>query len=357
MKKLLVLFLLLTWGLAAGETRVHGIIDKDTEWNPEDGPYIVTGDIWIQTGALLRIESGTQVRVMKEEKDRHPKIPQIDRNDSQMVSIKVDGGMSCLGEWKRRIEFKPHEKEKAAGVSWYGIVCRKAIDEYTLVGNTEISGAIYGLRIEKCGPEIYNTIFSYNNVGILCGQNATPLIRNCTFVSNMVSGIRVNRANPHITCNIIANNRNHGIWGDGVSRMTVRYNCIFGNRDGNLMDCPVNIGRLTRLNAKKDSCDKFYNIFLDPVFAGSPSDSAAVEKDVTLQTDASRVNDTALVKIQGKELKDKQAATVRKKQTPNYYLSRYSPCINAGNPKKKFRDVDGSVNDMGCYGGPLTRTR
>ncbi|MFQ6673951.1 MAG: hypothetical protein ACE5GH_04095 [Fidelibacterota bacterium] len=36
----------------------------------------------------------------------------------------------------------------------------------------------------------------------------------------------------------------------------------------------------------------------------------------------------------------------------NYHLSEDSPCIDSGDPGDEYRDVDGSRNDMGAYGGP-----
>lgn len=36
----------------------------------------------------------------------------------------------------------------------------------------------------------------------------------------------------------------------------------------------------------------------------------------------------------------------------DYHLSTNSPCVNAGHPGESFKDVDGTRNDMGIYGGP-----
>ena len=36
----------------------------------------------------------------------------------------------------------------------------------------------------------------------------------------------------------------------------------------------------------------------------------------------------------------------------NFYLNMDSPCINAGNPKFSFNDIDGTRNDIGAFGGP-----
>lgn len=41
----------------------------------------------------------------------------------------------------------------------------------------------------------------------------------------------------------------------------------------------------------------------------------------------------------------------------NFRLRKGSPCRNAGDPAKAFRDPDGSRNDMGAYGGPKASAR
>lgn len=39
----------------------------------------------------------------------------------------------------------------------------------------------------------------------------------------------------------------------------------------------------------------------------------------------------------------------------NYHLQDESPCVDAGNPKSIYDDVDGTRNDMGAYGGQVAR--
>ena len=36
----------------------------------------------------------------------------------------------------------------------------------------------------------------------------------------------------------------------------------------------------------------------------------------------------------------------------DFHLQPGSPCIDAGNPATQYNDPDGSINDMGAYGGP-----
>ncbi|HEX3020685.1 MAG TPA: hypothetical protein VHP36_10305, partial [Chitinispirillaceae bacterium] len=91
-------------------------------------------------------------------------------------------------------------------------------------------------------------------------------------------------------------------------------------------------------------------IFIDPVFAGSVSDSIATEKDINLPTVKSRVKDTTIATVlyDGKPLPE----AIWKVTQAKYELSRYSPCLNAGHPSSSFFDTDGSRNDMGIGGGP-----
>jgi hypothetical protein len=86
------------------------------------------------------------------------------------------------------------------------------------------------------------------------------------------------------------------------------YNNSFGhvsdNENTDYSNTPPNVGIWTATNANGDSCDMYFNISLDPLFL---SDSV-------------------------------------------YTLSSSSHCIDAGDPT--ISDWDGSVSDMGAFGGP-----
>ena len=191
----------------------------------------------------------------------------------------------------------------------------------------------------------------FNNAGIVCGGHGDACVFNCVIVYNFTTGIRISSANPTFENNIIAFNRNNGMWCDGASKITFEYNCVFGNADGNLMDCDPELGVMKKKNERKDSTDYRDNIFKNPVFAGSEYDSVAVERDVSLPTDRSRIRDTTLAKVLEPTLKDSLAAKKRSGRYMHYSLSRYSPCIHAGSPSSEFKNGDGSRNDIGLYGG------
>ncbi len=86
-----------------------------------------------------------------------------------------------------------------------------------------------------------------------------------------------------------------------------RYNACFGF--DSLGNDTCYIGKLTQVNANGDSCDAGFNIFFDPNI----------------------VNVDSL----------------------DFHLCENSPLINAGNPDSAFFDLDGTINDIGIYGGPF----
>jgi hypothetical protein len=201
---------------------------------------------------------------------------------------------------------------------------------------------------------VRNTVLEYNNVGIICSQGANARIYNSIIAHNYSAGVRVYGSNPTLENNLLIFNHANGLWCDGMSKIAFGYNCVFGNDDGNLLDCDPHLGILSKVNKHKDSTDYRQNLFCDPMFQGSVAESLAVEHDVSLPTDKSRLRDTTLAKVlHGKaSLPDSTAHRRRLGAYKRYSLSAYSPCVNAGNPAKPFNDDDGSRNDMGVWGGP-----
>jgi len=68
---------------------------------------------------------------------------------------------------------------------------------------------------------------------------------------------------------------------------------------------PTDIGVITTVNANEDSCDVYYNLFMDPLFV-DPVDF-------------------------------------------DFHLTENSPCIDAGNPDPIYYDPDGTVADIGAF--------
>ncbi|HAJ78321.1 MAG TPA: hypothetical protein DCO75_00995 [Fibrobacteres bacterium] len=332
------------------QTEVHGIFSHDVRWSIEDSPYLVTGDILVKENAKLSINAGVTI-ICAASPVPDTSIKQYDRADSFSVAIKIEGCLDCAGKKDNRIVFKPAEI-RPGGNSWYGIVFKKAPDQYTEMAFTDICGAYFGITAMECGPLIHNCIIEQNNIGINCLEKGNCRINNCIIADNFTAGIKTSSANPVFNNNIIVFNRNNGLWCDGVSHITFQFNCLWGNSDGDFMECDPELGVPVVSGKKKtDSADFAHNIRKNPVFAGSESDSIAVEKDLSLPTEKSRMADTAIGKILYSALPDSMAAKKRMGRHLRYSLSEYSPCINTGNPAREFTDANGTRNDMGIYGG------
>jgi len=331
------------------ETDVCGVIKTDAQWNPDNNPYIVTRDLVIAKQATLTITPGTVILICKQTV-RDKTIPQLDRQDSVTVSIVVDGSLTCVGTPLRRILFLP-QSGNIREPQWYGIVFRGVSGKNAELAYCDISGAYNGVSVMGGSPKIHHCKIELNNMGIVFLNRGDAVVANCVVVNNFTAGIRVLSSNPVIENSIVAFNRNNGVWGDGVSKINFEYNCVFGNADGNLLECDPELGVLRKKNDNKDSVDAHNNIFKNPVFAGSEYDSLAVENDVSLPTDRSKIKDTTIAKKLHDELPDSLAFRQRKSAHPPYSLSGYSPCLHEGNPAAEYKNDDGSRNNIGMYGG------
>jgi hypothetical protein len=140
-------------------------------------------------------------------------------------------------------------------------------------------------------------------------DDSSPTFTNCTLAGNSATqggGVYCYRSSPTFNSCIIAFSEGAGIFfeGDG-SESRIEYCDIFGNSAGNVVgEGPIIIGLLIIANDNGDSCDTYFNIFLDPMF----EDPAA--SDFRLQ--------------------------------PN------SPCIDAGDPNLPY-DPDGTTADIGSF--------
>lgn len=346
---LVIFFTLLFPYLLWSETIVGGVITRDTRWKAADGPFHITSDLVVPPNIRLTITPGTRV-IIGGYPGLDSTVQQYDDIDRRHVSIKVSGTFICSGKNGKRISFVPASGRKDAP-AWYGILLDKADEQFTEIVSTDIIGAYCGITVKSCSPAVSNCIIEYNHIGLHLIDQGSADIVNCIVIHNNAAGIRVTDANPVIMNSIIAFNSNNGIWGDGHSKITCTYNCIFGNGDGNFLSCDPELGLTVKKNKRGDSLDTFKNIFVDPVFEGSVADSLAQEQDIHLPTESSEIRDTAIASIIHE---DSPPPPAEKKAPPRerYHLSRYSPCINAGNPSGAFKDQDGTRNDMGIWGGP-----
>jgi len=160
---------------------------------------------------------------------------------------------------------------------------------------------------------IRNNLIVGNSRGIHCptdGDISDISIENNVIVGNDLPGLYGERgifldhgATPLIQNNIIAY-QSYGVVGYyDYSDPQLQYNCFYensiGHYTGGAVPGPGDVG----------------NLIADPLF-------------VAFSDDGDWTND-------------------------DFHLQVSSPCVDAGNPDAAYDDVDGTLNDMGAYGGPL----
>lgn len=345
------LFLLLLFAiLIQAQKHVGGVIDRDQRWSAEDGPYILQSDLVIPKYRRLIIGPGTKIIIPAQPHDDTTE--QIDDFDKSSISIKVRGLLSCVGRRSSRIVFSPEIKPSGHKYGWYGIVFDNPTEKGNEIICTDITGAYIAVKAVSCSPIVRGSIIESNHIGIFCHKPGKASITNCIIGYNFLAGIRVIDANPEIISCIITGNKNNGIWCDGKSKITLNHNCIWDNKDGNFFECDPYFGLHVKKNSRGDSIDAHSNLCISPVFSGSVDESIAAERDLDNPTDSTKVKSTIIADIIQSFQNKNRYVPDTDKPVERFTLSKYSPCIDAGSPDAKFKDSDGSRNDIGIYGGP-----
>ena len=193
-----------------------------------------------------------------------------------------------------------------------GIYCRQdalVIMDSCLINDniSDVGGGIYSYDASVL---VTNSIIFNNSSGIYIYECQETFIDNCVFSNNNGYHIYVSESDITILNSIIEGSAyGYGInfynSPDASISHCAFYNNTAGNFGGNSI--PQNLGIIDTINTNGDSCDIYFNIFQDPLFVNPASG--------------------------------------------NFQLQYSSSCVDAGDPYVLYNDIDGSVNDMGAYGG------
>ena len=206
-------------------------------------------------------------------------------------SLADGGGVFCVGGAPVFMECIIRGNQACLGG---GVYCEETLAEFTncLIKNN---------YAHYCGGGVYSRLYS-------------PVFTQCTIVSNAAphgAGLYLRLATPVFNSTIIAFSEGDGIFFSESNSSRIEYCDIFGStiediafRNGDSMQGPEGIGTISMTNANGDSCDIFYNIFLDPMFADTTSG--------------------------------------------DYHLAVGSPCIDAGDPELPL-DPDSTISDIGAF--------
>jgi hypothetical protein len=157
---------------------------------------------------------------------------------------------------------------------------------------------------------------SANDAGAVYGNgvgNVADTIANCTFVSNRApthgAHVFANQQRQAIlNCVFAFGGPADAVADPPISGWRIRHNTFFGNAGGDfynlIPDTSGSLGVVMQINANGDSCDAFYNLYLDPLFV----DTSAGD----------------------------------------FHLQAESPLIDAGAPDSP-RDPDSTIADIGAF--------
>ena len=188
------------------------------------------------------------------------------------------------------------------------------IDNCDITGNisTDNGGGIYSWI---CPITIRNSLVSENSSDGSGGgiyneaHNYGSTIEKCTISGNRAAfyGGGIYCMHTGIVNTIVEGNSGvGGIYFYSPFLCSATYNDFHNNEGGSFTGfAPTGMGNIITVNANGDSCDEFYNIFLDPMFVSTSGVNA-------------------------------------------FHLEEDSPCIDAGDPEYPL-DPDSTIADIGVY--------
>jgi len=338
------LLLLLSIALSA-ETTVSGFISQNEWWDIENSPYVITNDLVIGQDARLVIEPGVEILIEKP-MELPEGIEQLSQTDSFSVSIRVLGALRCMGKPDNPIIFRGRYVNRSMEYShWEGITFNSKRSDEIIMSYTHITQATSGLTVSNGTPLIRNVLFEKNNIGLSCNKGSSPRVVNALFTANFLAGTRIDSANPEIYNSIFYQNHNIGVWSDNVSRITFENNLLWENGDRDFSQCDPELGLLTKTNSNGDSTDYKLNLYMNPLYIGTVAELAEKEQLLTALHDRS-LHEPSPYEVS--LITDVPALS----EGRIYYLSQFSPAINAGHSASRFLEPDGSAPDLGIWGGP-----
>ena len=208
-------------------------ITSTSTWSKQGFPYVVTGDVTVrhsssshyttQTTAVLTIEPGVVVRFA-------PGTGlYIGLNNAGSSTYDYYGALSAQGTADFPVVFTSNAPTPTPG-DWKGII-------FTDFANDSAS------ILTNCTVE-YGGSTSEKKRNIYCG-GAHPTIINCTIRYSSGAGIYLESSSPTIEGNLIYDNGQDGINGDGGSSPTVKSNTINNNGGIAVYVRPNHVNRIT----------------------------------------------------------------------------------------------------------------
>ena len=245
MKNLSILIVLLcTLNFSANATNVSGIISTNTTWTKANSPYIVNGNLSVDSAVTLTIEPGVTVRV-----------------DSGYF-FNIDGILKAVGTTTDSIKFTANRTNPSKN-SWAGITfSAKAKTDTSSIKYCLFEYGLTSILNEGASLEVFNSVFRYNTTAIRMNLGHTPAsgyrytyIGQCLMTKNekgLYNTSGKNFSGGGVTGNTFTYNgtgyRDESAGGLGNSHNNFNYNIVgasFSGGQGRSIDESTFIGNIT----------------------------------------------------------------------------------------------------------------
>jgi PKD repeat protein len=191
-----VLLLAFSGANVFSQTNVSGNISSDTTWKKVNSPYIVTGNVLVDSGVTLTIQPGVIVKF------------------NNGLSLVIEGELIAQGTVSDSIVFTSNTLDSAG--AWGYIYFDPTSVPASYQGN--LSGAyVSGSILEYCVVK-YAGGASVSHKGALRFDNASPFVNRCTVTNNSVTGINAYNLSDtlKITNSIVSYNTSAPPYAGGV---------------------------------------------------------------------------------------------------------------------------------------------
>ena len=188
----------------ATSTLVSGTISSNTTWTCANSPYVVTGDVTVNSGVTLTIEPCVVVKFMTGKK------------------IDVLGVLNAQGNSGSKIYFTSVNDHTVGGATGTGTPARGDWGRVFFNGNFTGSGTLDYCVFRYGGTSTYNTVHFYrtstlatfantvveqnNNQGMVVETTANVAVTGCSFLNNTGWGIVYDNNAVNMTNNVFGGN-------------------------------------------------------------------------------------------------------------------------------------------------------
>lgn len=179
-----------------------GVIDRDTRWS---GEMYINGDVVVNRGVILSIESGSRIHFLPNRDVRHSG---MDKNRAELI---VHGVILARGSSASSPILFTSAADTPQMNDWYGIVI-KNMYEKSVLENCIVEYGYKGITCYGSAPQISDSEIRFNyNTGISCEVRASPLIQNCLIMGNGFAGINSELASTPIIAQSVITQNNYGV--------------------------------------------------------------------------------------------------------------------------------------------------